>query len=335
MLLRVLATHLGLRPAERRAQVRSLLKALEAETPHPTLLMGRFERVVSVGPSAALAAPPFPEDAIPAQLSRARTAAGAGSHLGRAPRAVAALVGARESRRARGIRPRSSRRRHQAARRALTAAALAARCRRRSYRQISAPPIPSRPHSRMLPIGAGSLAHFCVAAPAPVVSRPSRQRDAAAAPRGSRCARGQSISKGRHMSRTTPAVHAARRWIGLVALASLAATAGSAFAQSEQDQLVRDAQTTFSNFVRNPDMTWFSTSGGRGGAIAPKIVRAGWIFGSSGTRGAVFAVESGRWSGPAFYNVGTASVGFRLGSTSRKPSPGHDRQGLNSLMAVR
>lgn len=38
--LRVLATHLGLRPAERRAQVRSLLKALEAETPHPTLLMG-------------------------------------------------------------------------------------------------------------------------------------------------------------------------------------------------------------------------------------------------------------------------------------------------------
>ena len=39
-LLRVLATHLGLRPAERRAQVRSLLKALEAETPHPTLLMG-------------------------------------------------------------------------------------------------------------------------------------------------------------------------------------------------------------------------------------------------------------------------------------------------------
>jgi lipid-binding SYLF domain-containing protein len=137
------------------------------------------------------------------------------------------------------------------------------------------------------------------------------------------------------MSRTTPAVHAARRWIGLVALASLAATAGSAFAQSEQDQLVRDAQTTFSNFVRNPDMTWFSTSGGRGGAIAPKIVRAGWIFGSSGTRGAVFAVESGRWSGPAFYNVGTASVGFRLGSTSRKPSPGHDRQGLNSLMAVR
>ncbi|MGH8798784.1 MAG: endonuclease/exonuclease/phosphatase family protein [Casimicrobiaceae bacterium] len=38
--LRVLATHLGLRPAERRAQVRGLLKTLEAETPHPTLLLG-------------------------------------------------------------------------------------------------------------------------------------------------------------------------------------------------------------------------------------------------------------------------------------------------------
>lgn len=38
--LRVLATHLGLRPAERRAQVRRLLEVLEKETPHPTLLMG-------------------------------------------------------------------------------------------------------------------------------------------------------------------------------------------------------------------------------------------------------------------------------------------------------
>ena len=38
--LRVLATHLGLRPAERREQVKALLKALEAETPHPTVLMG-------------------------------------------------------------------------------------------------------------------------------------------------------------------------------------------------------------------------------------------------------------------------------------------------------
>jgi endonuclease/exonuclease/phosphatase family metal-dependent hydrolase len=38
--LRVLATHLGLRPGERREQVKRLLAAVEGEEPHPTLLMG-------------------------------------------------------------------------------------------------------------------------------------------------------------------------------------------------------------------------------------------------------------------------------------------------------
>ena len=38
--LRVIATHLGLRPAERRAQIQQLLRVLETQTPVPTLLMG-------------------------------------------------------------------------------------------------------------------------------------------------------------------------------------------------------------------------------------------------------------------------------------------------------
>jgi endonuclease/exonuclease/phosphatase family metal-dependent hydrolase len=39
-LLRVVATHLGLRPGERREQVRRILAKVERESPHPTLLMG-------------------------------------------------------------------------------------------------------------------------------------------------------------------------------------------------------------------------------------------------------------------------------------------------------
>jgi endonuclease/exonuclease/phosphatase family metal-dependent hydrolase len=38
--LRVLATHLGLRPGERREQVKRLLAAVEDESPQPTMLMG-------------------------------------------------------------------------------------------------------------------------------------------------------------------------------------------------------------------------------------------------------------------------------------------------------
>ncbi len=40
LLLRVFATHLGLRPRERREQVRRILAAVERDGPHPTLLMG-------------------------------------------------------------------------------------------------------------------------------------------------------------------------------------------------------------------------------------------------------------------------------------------------------
>ena len=38
--LRVIATHLGLRPGERREQVRRIVSVVERDTPHPTLLMG-------------------------------------------------------------------------------------------------------------------------------------------------------------------------------------------------------------------------------------------------------------------------------------------------------
>lgn len=38
--LRVIATHLGLRPGERREQVRRIISAVERDSPHPTLLMG-------------------------------------------------------------------------------------------------------------------------------------------------------------------------------------------------------------------------------------------------------------------------------------------------------
>ena len=39
-LLRVVATHLGLRPGERREQVQRLIAVIESDVPHPTVLMG-------------------------------------------------------------------------------------------------------------------------------------------------------------------------------------------------------------------------------------------------------------------------------------------------------
>src|SRR6266436_4328883 len=70
-------------------------------------------------------------------------------------------------------------------------------------------------------------------------------------------------------------------------------------------------------------------------AIAPQIVKAGWIFGGSGGRAVLYARDgTGRWAGPAFYNVVAASVGFQAGlSVSQTVTLVMTDKGLNSLLA--
>src|SRR5713101_1719675 len=130
---------------------------------------------------------------------------------------------------------------------------------------------------------------------------------------------------------------ASRKWVGLVAFASFVAVSGQAWAQSEQQELVNSAETTFSNFTRDPDMTWFQRHVGSAKAvlIAPQVVKAGWIFGGSGGRAVLYARDgTGRWAGPAFYNVVAASVGFQAGlSVSQTLTLVMTEKGLNSLLA--
>jgi lipid-binding SYLF domain-containing protein len=131
---------------------------------------------------------------------------------------------------------------------------------------------------------------------------------------------------------------ASRKCVGLVAFASFVAVSGQAWAQSEQQDLVNAAETTFSNFTRDPDMTWFQRHVGDAKAvlIAPQVVKAGWIFGGSGGRAVLFARndQTGRWEGPAFYNLATASVGFQAGiAVSETVTLVMTEKGLNSLLA--
>ena len=86
--------------------------------------------------------------------------------------------------------------------------------------------------------------------------------------------------------------------------------------QSAQQQLSA-AQTTLVNFQNDPNMTWFRNNvrNARAVLIAPRVTRGGFIFGGSGGDAVLLArdTQSGRWAGPAFYNMGTASVGFQAG----------------------
>jgi lipid-binding SYLF domain-containing protein len=114
--------------------------------------------------------------------------------------------------------------------------------------------------------------------------------------------------------------------------------ATTALAQSEQQKLVDAADKTLSNFVRDPDMTWLQQNIGRakGVMIAPQVVKAGFIFGGSGGRSVMLArdANTGKWAGPAFYTLATASVGFQAGvEVSEVVTLVMTEKGLNSLMA--
>ena len=82
--------------------------------------------------------------------------------------------------------------------------------------------------------------------------------------------------------------------------------------------------------MRDPEMKWLQQNIGRAKAvlIAPEIVKAGFIIGGSGGRAVLVAKEGGKWVGPAFYTLATASVGFQAGvAVSRDGHARHDGQG--------
>jgi len=110
----------------------------------------------------------------------------------------------------------------------------------------------------------------------------------------------------------------------------------NANAQGEQQVLVDQASTTLSNFMRDPEMKWLQQNIGRAKAvlISPEIVKAGFIVGGSGGRAVLVAKNGGKWVGPAFYTLATASIGFQAGvAASEMVTLVMTDKGMNSMMA--
>ncbi len=103
--------------------------------------------------------------------------------------------------------------------------------------------------------------------------------------------------------------------LALFIVAALAAPA--ALAQSEQRRLVTASTLTFASFLNDPDMAWLRQNVGRARAvmIAPEFTKAGIIVGGAGGRAVVVVRDpkSGRWGGPAFYSLVSASIGLQAG----------------------
>jgi len=128
---------------------------------------------------------------------------------------------------------------------------------------------------------------------------------------------------------------------GLAALAAATATfvVPDACAQANPQAHIAASEVTLSNFLHDPNMDWLQRNFVHAKAvmITPEIVKAGFIFGGSGGRALVVARDpkSGKWIGPAFYAVATASFGFQVGiSVAEGVTLVMTDKGFNSLLAT-
>jgi len=126
----------------------------------------------------------------------------------------------------------------------------------------------------------------------------------------------------------------------LCAVAALLAAvlSSTVHAQADQRTLVTEATVTFADFRNDPGMTWLQRNLPRAKAviIAPKLTKAGFIVGGSGGRAVVVARDpkSGKWVGPAFYTLATASVGLQAGiAVTELVTLVMTDRGLNSLLS--
>jgi lipid-binding SYLF domain-containing protein len=115
--------------------------------------------------------------------------------------------------------------------------------------------------------------------------------------------------------------------------------AANAYAQADPQAHILASEATLSDFLRDPNMGWLQQNFRRARAviITPIIVKAGFIFGGSGGRALVVArnPETGKWVGPAFYAMATASVGFQAGlSVAEGVTLVMTDKGFNSLLAT-
>lgn len=106
-------------------------------------------------------------------------------------------------------------------------------------------------------------------------------------------------------------------------VASFAISAVQTFAEedfSKPDELVLKSEAVFKSFKADPQMQWFrdNVDKAKGIFIVPRMLRGGFFIGGSGGSGALLAKnsETGKWSYPAFYTMGSVSFGMQIGADS-------------------
>lgn len=84
------------------------------------------------------------------------------------------------------------------------------------------------------------------------------------------------------------------------------------------DELVIKSEAVLRSFMADPNMQWLRANINRaqGIFIVPQMLRGGFFIGGSGGSGALLAknFKTGQWSYPAFYTMGSVSLGLQIGA---------------------
>jgi lipid-binding SYLF domain-containing protein len=103
----------------------------------------------------------------------------------------------------------------------------------------------------------------------------------------------------------------------VVALLISGVTQARADDKSEAQALVDKARITFQGFMNDKNYEYLhkNLKNVKGLLIYPQVLKAGFILGGSGGTGVLVVrdAKTGDWSQPAFYTIGSASVGFQIG----------------------
>lgn len=107
-------------------------------------------------------------------------------------------------------------------------------------------------------------------------------------------------------------------WLALALTALWVSPPASADERTEARALVEGAKVTLENFLADENLAWFHENVGqaKGVLIVPQLLKGGFLVGAAGGSG-VFLVRddrTGQWSYPAFYTMGSVSLGLQIGA---------------------
>lgn len=104
------------------------------------------------------------------------------------------------------------------------------------------------------------------------------------------------------------------------ALLAMAPCVHAAADEGDAAQIVVAAEATVQAFATDPDFASLRAAlpRAKGVLVFPEVLRAGFLLGGSGGNGVLMVrdARSGAWLGPAFYTIGSASLGLQVGAST-------------------